>query len=171
MWLLVWNSFVVCPVRLFNWHVSTQKKTQSVMDVLRVPQHSCFFFSCGRTHLICFLFISSFFFQKTPSPGPKVEPCSSTPTTPCATTTTTTATATTPVSSSSNNNNNNNSSQRRGRKPDHDDISQEQVLRIYHDELAKMMSGNSSSFNPAAFNPALLTGARSMASNLRDYNR
>jgi len=69
---------------------------------------------------------------------------------------------------------------RRGRKPDHDDISQEQVLRIYHEELAKMMSGASSSFNPAfsaGLSPAslsglsALTGARSMASNLRDYNR
>ena len=84
------------------------------------------------------------------------------------------------MSSSSHNNNNNNNSaaslllqqQRRGRKPDHDDISQEQVLRIYHDELAKMMSGGSPAFNPAAFNPALsaLSG-RNMASNLRDYNR
>ena len=72
--------------------------------------------------------------------------------------------------------------QRRGRKPDHDDISQEQVLRIYHDELAKMMSGGSpAGFNPAAFNPAHLSGlsalagggasSRTMASNLRDYNR
>jgi len=69
--------------------------------------------------------------------------------------------------------------QRRGRKPDHDDISQEQVLRIYHDELAKMMSGGSpAAFNPAAFNPAHLSGlsalgagSRTMASNLRDYNR
>jgi hypothetical protein len=72
--------------------------------------------------------------------------------------------------------------QRRGRKPDHDDISQEQVLRIYHDELAKMMSGGSpAAFNPAAFSPAHLSGlsalagggagSRTMASNLRDYNR
>lgn len=57
-------------------------------------------------------------------------------------------------------------------------------MRIYQDELAKMMSGGSAAaFNPAAFNPALsglsaLTGgaaaaaaARNMASNLRDYNR
>ena len=64
---------------------------------------------------------------------------------------------------------------RRGRKPDHDDISQEQVLRIYQEELAKMMSGASPNFNPV-FNPALsglsaLSGARAMASNIRDYNR
>lgn len=102
-----------------------------------------------------------------------------------ATTSSATPTTTTPTnsSSSSHNNNNNNSlllqQQRRGRKPDHDDISQEQVLRIYHDELAKMMSGGSPAFNPAAFNPALsglsaLTSnaaARNMASSLRDYNR
>jgi len=73
--------------------------------------------------------------------------------------------------------------QRRGRKPDHDDISQEQVLRIYQDELAKMMSGSSSafgqSFNPSAL--SALTGgaaranamaaAAAASSNLRDYNR
>lgn len=71
------------------------------------------------------------------------------------------------------------SSSRRGRKPDHDDISQEQVLRIYQEELAKMMSGASSNFNPVLggnLNPNLsglnaLNGARAMASNIRDYNR
>ena len=115
------------------------------------------------------LFLVPFFIIKqTPSPGPKAEPCSSSASTPSATATTTTAAMTTTTTSSSA------QLQRRGRKPDHDDISQEQVLRIYHDELAKMMSGNFNPNHPAAAafgNPAALSRSMAAASNLRDYNR
>ena len=104
--------------------------------------------------------------MQTPSPGPKMELATST--TPATTSAATNATCSSSLSNSN----------KRGRKPDHDDISQEQVLRIYHEELAKMMSGASSGFNPAfsaaGLTPAslsALSSSRSMASNLRDYNR
>lgn len=117
---------------------------------------------------------------QSPSPGPKVEPISSSSTPVTMSTATTnagslssasaaaTAAAAAAATAAAN--------ARRGRKSDHDDISQEQVLRIYQEELAKMMSGASSNFNPV-FNPALsglsaISGGRaSMASNVRDCSR